>query len=285
MNKANAVVVEHYRDLTKYYNFFWNRGKTHALHFGFYDNEHRTWDAAQLNTNRVLAEMANIGPDDTVLDAGCGIGGSALWLAKERGAYVVGVSISPLQISIAKKLTKENKMENKTEFLVADYTDTRLVESNFSVVWALESVCHALDKKVFLKEAFRVLKPKGRIVISDGYLTKPVSELNTENQKLLREFEEGFGSLKMVTLNEFMLAMKDIGFIDIEWQDKTQEILPDVLRVYYIARIVHPFVYLLSKFGLVSKYLPAILKTGYLHKVGVDRKLGCYGIITARKPA
>ena len=61
-----------------------------GLHCGFFDAQHRAHDEAILNMNRVLASAAGISQQDRVLDAGCGIGGSAIWLARKIGARVTG---------------------------------------------------------------------------------------------------------------------------------------------------------------------------------------------------
>ncbi len=103
--KENEIIVDHYNAVTKYYQIFWGR-KAHSLHHGYYDRKGLGLVAAQLNKNKVLADMAGIGPQDRVLDAGCGIGGSSLWIARERGATVIGVNISPLQISTARSLAE-----------------------------------------------------------------------------------------------------------------------------------------------------------------------------------
>lgn len=70
---------EHYRQTTIFYQFFWSWG-VGAMHAGFYDKTHWWPKTALENANRILAQIANIGPDDLVLDAGCGLGGSSVWL-------------------------------------------------------------------------------------------------------------------------------------------------------------------------------------------------------------
>src|SRR2546428_4999839 len=129
-----------------------------------------------------MAEQANITQIDRILDAGCGIGGSALWLAKYTKAGVVGISISPKQIEKAKILAKQAKVDHLVSFSVIDYLQTGFPEESFDVVWAIESVCHAEKKEEFLKEAHRVLKKGGRIITADGFIKR---EPTTEREKQL----------------------------------------------------------------------------------------------------
>src|SRR5206468_7584773 len=105
-------------------------------------------DALQ-NTNKVMAEQVNITPNDRILDAGCGIGGSALWMAKNKRAEVVGISISGKQIEKAKTVAKQAKVDHLVSFSVIDYLDTGFPNESFEVVWAIESVCHAEKKEDF----------------------------------------------------------------------------------------------------------------------------------------
>src|SRR5262249_51577782 len=125
-----------------------------------------------LNTNRVLADVARIGPDARVLDAGCGVGGSAVWLARHTGARVLGLTLSPRQARHARAFARHHDVARQVEIGVRDYLHTHLPDRSFDVVWALESSCYAADKRAFLREAFRLLAPGGRLVLGDGFLLR-----------------------------------------------------------------------------------------------------------------
>ena len=73
-------IVSYFTESIPFYRRFWH-GPTGALHFGMRDGAADDHFAALLHTNRVLADAADVRPGSRVLDAGCGIGGSALWLA------------------------------------------------------------------------------------------------------------------------------------------------------------------------------------------------------------
>src|SRR5262245_32694962 len=83
-NSAMSEVekVLHYFHKTRNdYRLFWMSRKSLAMHFGYYDETVRTHEASLLKMNEVLASYAQITAHTHVLDAGCGYGGSALWLA------------------------------------------------------------------------------------------------------------------------------------------------------------------------------------------------------------
>jgi tocopherol O-methyltransferase len=142
-----------------------------GIHFGYYDDQHRDHDAAVLNINRKLADVAGISKQDRVLDAGCGIGGSSLWLAANRRCRVVGINIVPWQIQQAQALAAQRGLQALADFQLADYADTKLKADSFTVVWGLESVVHAADKQAVIQEAYRLLQPGGRLVIAEYMLT------------------------------------------------------------------------------------------------------------------
>lgn len=169
-------------------------------------------------------------------------------------------------------------------FIEADYGNTGLPASSFDVVWALDSVCHTSDKKQFLTEAFRLLKTGGRIIISDGYLTKPFSEFSTDDKTIIKKFAMGFGSLKEISIQEFLALMEEAGFSEIKFKDATKETSPDFIRLYFLCRLLYPLLSVLAKLKLISRHIPLIARTGYLYQVGmINKKIGIYGIITAKK--
>ena len=75
--------VESYYDQTEiHYRQFWKLDKIMSLHYGLWDNTTKNLSQAMLNTNKQLMLRADIQKEHRVLDAGCGVGGSSIYLAK-----------------------------------------------------------------------------------------------------------------------------------------------------------------------------------------------------------
>ncbi len=108
--------------------------------------------------------LDKLSPNTTVLDVGCGIGGSSRILAKEYGFAVTGITISPGQVKRAQALTPEGV---SAEFKVDDAMALSFPDASFDVVWSIEAGPHMPDKAVFAKELMRVLKPGGVLVVAD----------------------------------------------------------------------------------------------------------------------
>src|SRR3989344_597198 len=182
----NVYVAKYYDQTLPYYRRFWHRnGESNALHYGFWDQETRNVGEALLNENKFLANFADIKVGEQVLDAGCGVGGSSIWLARQRLAKVIGITLSEKQIKEARKLAKRAGVDTEAQFQLKDFLKTGFEDNSFDVVWAIESVCHAENKIDFLREAYRILKSGGRLIIADGVLKR---DPNPDEEKLYRDF-------------------------------------------------------------------------------------------------
>ena len=100
-----------------------------------------------------------ISRESLVLDAGCGVGGTSFFLAKNIGCTVHGISITPSQVEQAKHFKKQLDQNNLTSFSCLDYCHTDFPDATFDVVFAVESAMYSTPKDAFLKEAFRILTP------------------------------------------------------------------------------------------------------------------------------
>lgn len=120
------------------------------MHFGYFDGPGTGLRAALENMNRKMADAVGIAPGDVVLDAGCGVGASALWVAANCGASIEGVTISPLQAEKAQAFAAKEGLD--VEITEQDFTSTSFADESIDVVWALESFCHSDRKHDFVQE-------------------------------------------------------------------------------------------------------------------------------------
>jgi ubiquinone/menaquinone biosynthesis C-methylase UbiE len=183
--------------------------------------------------NQLLADTARIKTRDKVLDAGCGIGGSSIWLAKKIGAEVTGINICQEQLNIAKKFARRKGVENLVKFYNRDFTNTEFKDEFFDVVWAIESMCHAESKKYFLSEAHRVLKKGGRLIIADGFQKK--ENFTKDEQKIMNEWFLGMAVPNITKIKEFEGYLRSLKFKNIELSDITRNVMPSSRRIYYLS--------------------------------------------------
>lgn len=276
-----AYIAKYYDETLPYYRLFWHRdSESKGLHYGFWDEDIKNVRDALLNENKFLADLAGIQPDEKVLDAGCGVGGSALWLAKHRGARVVGISLSQKQIKEAKRLSQEAGVDDRVGFYVADFLKMDFKAESFDVVWAMESVCHAERKIDFLKEAFRVLKRGGRLVVADGFLKR---SLNASESKLYKDFLIGLALPNLSKFEEFGQWMQEAGFKSVKSFDKTKAIEKSSRALYQRCLVAYPFFKLAHLIGLVSDIVMKNGPAGIAQYKMVKSGLTGYGVFYGEK--
>ena len=226
----HSAVIEYYDATWKDYAEYWLDERNLAMHFGFSDQTTKTHAQALTRMNEVMADRAGIGPNDRMLDAGCGVGGSCFWVAEHRGAEVVGITIVETQLASARQHAEARNLTNQVSFALADYHATGFSAQSFDVVWALESHCHSLDKPLFYREMMRVLRPGGRLVLCDGIRSsRPLSLLS---ERLFRRWANGWAVPDVDTLSEHGRNAIEAGFIDIEVKDITHHVIFSAARLF-----------------------------------------------------
>ncbi|HET9434247.1 MAG TPA: methyltransferase domain-containing protein, partial [Chitinophagaceae bacterium] len=188
LTNYHKKIVDYYTESENAYKDSWDLNNSLSIHYGYWDEKVKSFPQSLLRMNEVMMEAAAIKGSDRVLDAGCGIGGSSIFLAKKLGCEVTGISLSEKQVIQAKELADKQKVQDITEFKVMNYCATSFLDKSFDIVWGCESICYAEDKEQFVKEAWRLLKPGGRLVVADGFVT----DLNNNNHPTIRSWLDGW---------------------------------------------------------------------------------------------
>ncbi|AXQ31353.1 methyltransferase domain-containing protein [Solimonas sp. K1W22B-7] len=221
----------YYRETSLDYRMAWTSSETLALHFGYWDERTRSHAEALLNLNRELAVRMGLRPGQRLLDAGCGIGGSSLWLARHYGARVTGITLAPNQVGQAREASR--KLGVKAWFELADYHATPFSDCSFDAYWAMESLCHSPDKPAALREAARLLVPGGRIGIAE-YL-RVARPLQEKQERGLRDWLDDWAIPDIAMAEEWREWLEQAGFEDIRITDITDNVRPSLRRLQRMA--------------------------------------------------
>jgi sarcosine/dimethylglycine N-methyltransferase len=163
-----------------------------------------------------LVDLAQVGQADRVLDAGCGIGGTARLIAAERGAHVTAVDLTPEYCEVAAWLNDAVGLGDRIEVRTADVTRLPFDAGAFDVVVSQHVQMNIADKRRLYAEARRVLAPGGRLALWDvtagpgGALHLPAPWATAPEQSHL------------VTPQELAELLRESGFATTHWNDLTE---------------------------------------------------------------
>ena len=202
--------ISRYYDLSEvHYRLFWKLEKSKSLHYGYWDSSTKNFYEALLNINKILAQYVNISKEDVVLDAGCGVGGSSIWLAKNIGCKVTGISLNEQQVKQANAFAQKEAVEHLVSFQQNDYTNTGFADESYDIVWAIESVCYVPDKLEFIKESFRLLKAGGRLIVADFFKK---DGLRGKDAAEVKRWANGWAIEDYATKEDFEYQLNETGF-------------------------------------------------------------------------
>ncbi len=244
-------VARYYEASVWDYLLFWTGWEAPAMHYGYWDGTVKTHDQALLRLNAVVAKRLGLSAQMRVLDAGCGLGGTSIWLAQNVGCRVTGVSIAPRQINKATELIRKLSLTDRVDFQVMDYTRTSFPDASFDAVVAIETICHLDDKMPFYQEMYRILKPGGKLLVADFVAQK--EQYSSEEKKMMHIFLSGWAvSESAWTFLDHLRGLKKVGFVGSGSEDYTALTTRSARRIYLLSVPGYPLYRLLNKIGLLS---------------------------------
>lgn len=171
---AEAGISEYYNETVDDYTAWSEEG---YLHYGYW----RPWlnpfarKPMLEEMNRLIFKHLGLAQlqSGTVADLGCGFGAVSRFGSQEHPELEFhAVTISPEQVAAA----HERHTNQRVHYYCADYHTLPLADLSIDRVFFLESLCHSTQPEMALSEVCRVLKPGGRIVMTDGYLARPLAK-------------------------------------------------------------------------------------------------------------
>ena len=222
-----------YQEIQQFYDAsspLWEEIWGEHMHHGFYGvdgTDKKERKQAQIDLIEEILNWSGVQQAEDILDVGCGVGGSTLYLAAKLNANATGITLSPVQAKRATQRARELGFSARTNFQVADAQEMPFADNSYDLIWSLESGEHMLDKTKFIQECYRVLRPGGKLIVVT-WCHRPIDRLplTTEEKKHLAEIYRVYHLPYVISLPEYEAIARNISLNNIRTADWSQAVAP-----------------------------------------------------------
>lgn len=261
----------------------WEQVWGEHMHHGYYGadgNEKKDRRQAQIDLIEELLKWSGLQQAQNILDVGCGIGGSSLYLAEKLNARASGITLSPVQAARATERAAAAGLAARTQFQVADAQAMPFADNCFDLVWSLESGEHMPDKHSFIQECYRVLKPGGTLImVTWCHRATDTGELTFDEQKHLAEIYRVYCLPYVISLPEYEAIARNLSLQNIRTADWSTAVAP-FWDVVIDSAFTPSAIFSLLLSGWTT--IQAALSLGLMRR-GYQRGLIRFGLLCANK--
>jgi len=194
------------------------------LNLGYWKTA-RTYPEAAMAMATLLGDAAQLGPNDELLDLGFGFAEQDFfWIEKYGVKRITGLNITPLHVERANQRVRERKLESRMDLKLGSATEIPFSEASFDKVTALESAFHFDTREKFFDEAFRVLRPGGRIATADGGPAPGQGPLTFANRFVMKRWS--VPEANMYDRDEYCKKLAAHGFVNVSCQSIRNYVFP-----------------------------------------------------------
>ncbi|MEU3752566.1 methyltransferase domain-containing protein [Streptomyces olivoreticuli] len=221
-----------------------------------------------------VSERLRLTPGERVLDVGSGNGKATLRVASRHRVKATGVTINPYQAGLSRQLA-EKEGDDGTEFHIGDMLALPFPDGSFDACYAIESICHALERADVFTEIARVLRPGGRVTVTDFVLRRPLSDASRE---IVDTANDNFQQGPVLSREAYEDCMRSVGLEVVEFLDIGDEVRPSYEAVAAKMRAARHDLGSHMDDEAFDRMVGGIDRMGSVTEVG-------YSVVTARKPA
>ena len=235
--RHNENIALHFERSWKILEKWCYSGETLGIHYGYYTDTTRNFKDAVYSMNDFIGGLLDLEhkKSASILDAGCGVGGTSIYLGKKfPHVQFTGITLSEEQVKMGQKFIREKDVTN-CKILKGDFNKTEFPSNSFDGVFAIESVGYSENIADFVQEMKRVLKPGGILVVLDGFRTEVT--INSILQKIYERFlfGRGYQKLDLPRLKFYIGLLENKGFTDVYHNDISDHVTRSQMRGIIIA--------------------------------------------------
>ena len=206
-DRASELTRTYYDLATDFYEFGWGR----SFHFAPAARG-ESLERAVVRYQHHLASRLGLEPGMHVLDAGCGVGGPMIEIARFSRSTITGLNVNGYQVARGRRHVAAAGMEELCSLTEGDFTAMPFEDGTFDAAYALESACHAADRRDVFSEIHRVLVPGGCFAGSEWCLTDRYDPADPAHASVRRGIEKGNGLPGLIPVHELEASLRDCGF-------------------------------------------------------------------------
>ncbi len=272
--------IRHFYDTsTKLWLDTWGEHMHHG-HYGDDGKEKKDPQQAQTDLVNKLLLWGNVQEASRILDAGCGVGGSARYLAKLYSAKVKGLTLSPVQVTAANIYNEKAGLDDQVEIVEQDLLTLTAADGPFDLVWSMESGEHIPEKRQMLERFYEVLSPGGKFLLATWCIRHEPPALRPEERQLLDTIGELYHLPPMISIEKYREIAQEVGFTNVQSADWSAAVAPFWKAVIQSAFSLPSFV------GLVRAGIPAIKGAWAMQYMTKGYRMNTlkFGVIQGTKP-
>ncbi|MGF1450045.1 MAG: SAM-dependent methyltransferase [Opitutales bacterium] len=277
--RESAKVVEQAReyydsgDADQFYFHVWGG---EDIHIGLYENtEDDIFEASRRTVQRMTEQLPHRLPGSKVLDIGAGYGGSARFLAKEKGMPVTCLNLSTVQNERNRSLNQAQNLSILVEVVDGSFEELPFADGSYEVVWSQDAILHSGDRLKVFQEVDRVLKAGGDFIFTD-----PMQAENVDAQ-ILQPVLNRIHLASMGSIDTYRGYADQLGWETVGVHDLTEHLPNHYARVKAVLEAREE-----ELKTLCSEDYRARMKQGLDHWINAGRQGAlAWGILHFRKPA
>jgi cyclopropane fatty-acyl-phospholipid synthase-like methyltransferase len=163
---------------------------------------------------------------ERVLDIGCGVGGTILYLAERHPASFLGITLSSVQASLGASYIETSGFSDRCSVIPGDFCLSPAVGNpgeEFDLAYAIEAFLHMNDPECFFEKAASLLRQGGRLIVADDFLTRRGAETpeKSKDGRMIESFRRDWHARSLISFEKFLETADKFRFIPAEDEDLT----------------------------------------------------------------
>jgi cyclopropane fatty-acyl-phospholipid synthase-like methyltransferase len=226
LSSKTRQVRDYYDANTARFERFGQGRRTGAIHRAVWSNEVRSRDAAFEHLNELVRREAEALACERdvplhVLDLGCGVGGSLIFLASRSGLTGTGATLSRVQAERARERVRRAGLDARVTIVQADFERLPDAVPVAHLAYAIEAFVHAADPAAFFRSAARHVLEGGLLIVCDDFLRRHETALAAGERRTVERVRRGWLTHSLITPAEASAHAERAGFRPLKDVDLT----------------------------------------------------------------